>query len=270
MISTDGVTAHANHASTATSATNALGPTRDAIVPPSNPNKLMMELKPHNEVTNRQSQNAIEDLPLPTPISVHNLEAALSGHPDSHFVSELCNIFKHGVHIGYHGHRAPRFSKNLPTAFANPDIVSSNLATEVSLGRMAGPFDTPPFRNLQVSPIGLVPKKNSNKFRTIFHLSYPKSGSTSINHSISKDEFSLQYVTIDDAIRGIRQFGPGCLMAKSDIESAFRLIPIHPDDYELLGMCWEGKYYYDKVLPFGLRSAPSIFNQLSGALEWIL
>ncbi len=35
-------------------------------------------------------------------------------------------------------------------------------------------------------------------------------------------------------------------------------------------MCWEGKYYYDKVLPFGLRSAPSIFNQLSDALEWIL
>jgi hypothetical protein len=35
-------------------------------------------------------------------------------------------------------------------------------------------------------------------------------------------------------------------------------------------MRWEGKYYYDKVLPFGLRSAPSIFNQLSDALEWIL
>ena len=31
-----------------------------------------------------------------------------------------------------------------------------------------------------------------------------------------------------------------------------------------------GKYYYDKVLPFGLRSAPCIFNQLSEALEWIL
>ncbi len=35
-------------------------------------------------------------------------------------------------------------------------------------------------------------------------------------------------------------------------------------------MWWEGKYYYDKVLPFGLRSAPSIFNRLSDALEWIL
>ena len=35
-------------------------------------------------------------------------------------------------------------------------------------------------------------------------------------------------------------------------------------------MKWDGKYYYDKVLPFGLRSAPFIFNQLSDATEWIL
>jgi hypothetical protein len=67
----------------------------------------------------------------------------------------------------------------------------------------------------QVSQIGLVPKKNSNKFRTIFHLSYPKSGSTSINFRISKEDFSstLQYGTIDDAIEDIKQSGPGCFLA---------------------------------------------------------
>ena len=59
-------------------------------------------------------------------------------------------------------------------------------------------------------------------------------------------------------------------MGKTDIESAFRLIPVYPDDWELLGMFWNGQYYFDKVLPFGLRSAPYIFNQLSVAIEWIL
>ena len=40
---------------------------------------------------------------------------------------------------------------------------------------------------------------------------------------------------------------------------------------ELLGMVdRNNSYYFDKVLPFGLRSAPYIFNQLSDALEWIL
>ena len=34
-----------------------------------------------------------------------------------------------------------------------------------------GPFSTPPFQNFQVLPISFVPKKHSDKFRTIFHLS---------------------------------------------------------------------------------------------------
>jgi hypothetical protein len=34
-------------------------------------------------------------------------------------------------------------------------------------------------------------------------------------------------------------------------------------------MHWKGLYFSDQVLPFGLRSAPYIFNQLSDALEWI-
>jgi len=101
-------------------------------------------------------------------------------------------------------------------------------------------------------------------------LSFPKSGNTSINHFISKEDHSLQYITIDNAIEGILRLGQGCFLAKTDIESAFRLIPLKPSDYELFGMFWNNQYYYDKVLAFGLRSAPSVFNQLSDAVEWIL
>ena len=59
-------------------------------------------------------------------------------------------------------------------------------------------------------------------------------------------------------------------MAKTDLKSAFRLIPIHPDDWNLLGIYWQSQYYVDMYLPFGLRSAPFLFNQLSDGLEWIL
>lgn len=208
--------------------------------------------------------------PLPTPVNVNSLEKVLDGHPDRTLVNQLCHNLRHGACIGYTGPRVPRFCKNLPTALAQPDIVTSNLAKEVALGRIAGPYDSPPFPNFQVSPIGLVPKKHSSKFRTIFHLSFPKSGATSINHFISKEDHSLQYITIDNAIKGIQSLGQGCFLAKTDIESAFRLIPLKPKDYELFGICWEGKFYYEKVLPFGLRSAPYIFNQLSDAIEWIL
>ena len=179
-----GLDVSVNHASTDTCATPVMANTLDPHVPLSIPNLPSTISKIQNVTTTLKNQNEIKEQPLPTPISIQHLEAALSGHPDQHFVSQLCNNFKFGVHIGFQGQRAPRFSRNLPTALANPDVVSSHLAKEVSLGRTAGPFDTPPFKNFQVSPIGLVPKKNSNKFRTIFYLSYPKSGSTSINCSI--------------------------------------------------------------------------------------
>ena len=189
-----------------------------------------------NQATKSPDQNKIDVSPLPSPVCVKTLTTNfLSGYPDSSFVYELRNIFRQDARIGFQGQRTYRFSKNLPTAFSNPTVVSLNLTKEVSLGRMAGLFNTPSSQNFQISPIGLVLKKNSDKFRTIFHLSYPKSGSTSINSGISKEEFSLQYVTIDDTIEGIKRFGPGSFLAKTDIES-FRLIPAHPDDYELLGM----------------------------------
>ena len=149
-------------------------------------------------------------------------------------------------------------------------MVTANLAEEVNNGRTAGPFLSQPFENFQVPPIGLVPKKYSSKFHTIFHLSFPKSGTTSIKYFIERDDFSLQYITIDNAIAAIQGFGSNCFMAKTDMESAFRLYPVHPDDWELLGMFWNGQFYFDKVLPFGLRSAPFRFNQLSDAIEWIL
>jgi hypothetical protein len=57
------------------------------------------------------------------------------------------------------------------------------------------------------------------------------------------------------------QLGKGTLLAKIDIKSAYRLIPVHPHDRKYLGMLWKGNLYIDAMLPFGLRSAPKIYPQ---------
>ena len=59
-------------------------------------------------------------------------------------------------------------------------------------------------------------------------------------------------------------------MAKVDIRSAYRHVSVHPDDRLLLGMRWRDHIFVDKVLPFGLRSAPKIFNSIADALEWVI
>ena len=59
-------------------------------------------------------------------------------------------------------------------------------------------------------------------------------------------------------------------MAKIDIRSAYRLIPVHPENRLLLGMQWGAWKYIDCVLPFGLRSAPKIFNSVADTLQCVV
>ena len=205
-----------------------------------------------------------------TPVNIPLLHELLKSHPNQEFVSKLCTGLSSGFRVGYMGGRFPRTAANLPSARQHPHVIEDNLLEEIQLGRLAGPFESPPFVNLQVHPLGLVPKKNSHKWRTIFHLSHPKRSSQSLNAHIPIQEYTLQYIRVDDAIALILKHGPGCFMTKTDIQSTFRIIPIHPEDWELLGMAWKGFYYFDKTLPFGLRSAPFLFNQLSDALEWLI
>ena len=59
-------------------------------------------------------------------------------------------------------------------------------------------------------------------------------------------------------------------MGKLDIKHAFRLCPVSPLDWPLLGMFWNNFYFVDTRLPFGRRSSPFIFNTFTDALTWIL
>ena len=94
-------------------------------------------------------------------------------------------------------------------------------------------------------------------------------GGYSVNDGIPKSLCSLKYVTIDEVIKGIIQLGRGTLLAKIDIKSAFRLLPVHPADRHMLGMRWNGDIYIDTCLPFGLRSAPKLFDILAEFLAWV-
>ena len=63
------------------------------------------------------------------------------------------------------------------------------------------------------------------------------------------------------------RLGRGALI---DLKSAYRNILVHPDDRWLLGMVWEEKLFVDTALPFGLRSAPMVFNAVAEALAYMI
>ena len=149
------------------------------------------------------------------------------------------------------------------------DIVIEYLQHEISLKIVAGPFPRTLLSDVHVSRFGVIPKSHqTNRWRLILDLSFPKG--KSVNDGIPKDLCSLHYITVDNAIQHIMALGKGALLAKADIKSAFRLLPVHPAYRYLLGMLWKDDLFIDTCLPFGLRSAPKLLNILADFLAWIL
>ena len=202
----------------------------------------------------------------PSPIILHELNYFLDLYPNFTAASQIREGFTNGFKLGFQGVRHPNEALNLKSALNDPPTVLNKLKKEIGLGRMAGPFENSPLPNLFVSPIGLVPKAEHGKFRLIHHLSYPEGGS--INDGINREICSVHYAKFDDAVNLVVKAGRGAHLAKADIESAFRLLPVHPDDFELLGIKFQNMYYIDKALPMGASCSPAFFEMFSTFLEW--
>ena len=206
-----------------------------------------------------------------TPLRLEAWEAALASHPDQAFAHYICDGLRFGFRIEFqYGSPLKSASANMPSAIHHPQVVTNYLQDELSRGRMLGPFHSlqglPP---LHINRFGVIPKgHNTGKWRLITDLSFPHG--RSVNDGIDRSLSSLSYTTVDDIAAVVAQLGTGTLLAKVDIESTYRLIPVHPQDRPLQAVQWEGKYYIDPMLPFGLRSAPKIFNTVADALSWYL
>ena len=159
-------------------------------------------------------------------------------------------------------------TENMPSALAHPDVVDEYLLKELNRGSIAGQFLWEPIRDLHVNRFGLIPKQQADEWRMIINLSFPRGGS--VNDFIPDSEANVKYTYVDDAIKMIIKCGCGAMMAKFDIKSAYRILPIHTSYCSLFGMLWKNLIFIDLCLAFGLRSACRIFNDFADILEWIL
>ena len=220
-----------------------------------------------------------QDLQIPgtaqqihTPLRLGAWQQALSLYPNQQLAKFFLDGISEGFRIGYNyrtNGNLKSANKNLEGARQHPEVVDTYLSKEVALNRVAGPYNKSRIPNIQISRFGVIPKGHQqDSWRLIVDLSHPKS--SSVNDGIPRDLCGLSYITIDNAIEKILQLGTNTLLAKIDIKSAFRLLPVHPADRHLLGMRWRNLVYLDTCLPFGLRSAPKLFNVLADLLAWLV
>ena len=206
---------------------------------------------------------AISNLPLGySPVNVEALKKLLDIFETEPNRSFLLNGFKVGFQLGCEDSAggwavAPR---NLQSVKKHQAVAREKIREEVLAGRISGPYATPPFAELRISPIGLVAKKEPGKFRLIHHLSWPRGGG-SVNDRIKQEAAEVKYTSFEAVVDQVRRFGRGALLGKTDIRGAYRLLPISRDAHKYLGFKFDDAIFIDTCLSMGLKSAPSIFEK---------
>ncbi|CAG2245727.1 unnamed protein product [Mytilus edulis] len=94
-----------------------------------------------------------------SPIKVEVLLKLVTNYPNQVDKQILSDGFLYGFKVGYGGPRLPTNCHNLISAYQNKKELEIKLLKELESDRIAGPFSCRPFKNLRLSPIGLVPKK---------------------------------------------------------------------------------------------------------------
>ena len=217
-----------------------------------------------------------------TPVNPNRLRQMLrEAKYDEEKTKYLVEGFTHGFDIRYEGMEERKdIADNIPLKVGNKVELWNKIMKEVKEKRFLGPYEKIPFDKFVQSPIGLVPKAGG-KTRLIFHLSYDFKGGTgheSINFNTPQKLCKVKYLDLDYAIRCAFKWGePGkCFFSKTDVQSAFRLVPLSKKAYNKLMMkaiCpLNNKTYYfaDKNLPFGHSISCKKFQDFSDAVRHIL
>ena len=206
------------------------------------------------------------DLAYQGPLRVDGWSCWLKNHPDQNFAKSISAILRAGAKIGYRGPPIQHRNPNHQSARSAPQILTADLQKQLQHGRLTQ-VDPQAEAQYVCSPLGLVPKHDGG-WRRIHDLSFPQG--QSVNDGIPHDWGSLEYATYDDAVDSLLSKGPGAQFVKRDLKDAFRHIPVATSDQWLLGFYCDGHYWMERYLPFGLRTAPFLFDLFAKALNWIL
>ena len=104
-----------------------------------------------------------------------------------------------------------------------------------------------------VSPLGVAEQRD--KLRLILNMRY-------VNSHLTYPSFRFE------SLRDLADImHPDDWLFSIDLMNAYHHLGIHEKDWPYMGFSWRGKYYYFKVVAFGLGPAPWVFSKTVGVLN---
>ena len=239
-------------------------------------------LPPKNELQNDVARRTIAKNPglfkIVSPINVRRFKELLKDHPNRAFVKSVVRALKkgfwpfadtsnHPLPTTYDGSR----QRQRITGKGKVNFLREQRDEEVRLERWSKPFGKKLLPGMHASPISAVPKSTPGKYRLITDQS---SGPHALNSAIPKSQVQVKLDNIHDLgteLLAVRKRHPKrklCLF-KSDVKSAYRLLPVHPLWQIKQVITINGRRHVDRCNTFGSRGGGWNWNAFISLVNWI-
>lgn len=180
---------------------------------------------------------------------------------DAEFLLELeacVDGLTHGVNFLFNGNRdRPRIMANHGSAREQPVVLTNTVQKALQAGHSVGPFSSLPWANLQVHPLGLVPK-SSGGWRLTEDASFPSGDSV----NDWTDVIPQQYEPWSRVIEHFSRVPPGSFFLQWDKADAYRSVPIRIQDQHLTGFFVPDLgFCFSPTMPFGFASSSFLWKR---------
>lgn len=237
---------------------------------------------PKNELKNQVARKTIAENPdlfkIVSPIKVEPFEKQLKDHPNQPYVKSVVRALKNGFWPW-----ADTSDNPLPTTYdgsrlgqpitdkGKADFVQQQRDEEIALERWSKPFGEKLKPGMHAAPIAAVPKSTPGKYRLIIDQSR---GPHALNSTIPKSQVKVTLDNIHDlgtSLIAVRKKHPKrkLVLFKSDVKSAYRLLPVHPLWQIKQVVTIDGQRHVDRCNTFGNRGGGWNWDSFVSLVNWI-
>ena len=213
-------------------------------------------------------------LPIVTPLKHERWRDLLK---EAGVLEEFADVpagIQHGFDLGLG-------SFHLETSFCPPnhyklpeheEFILSKYREEIELGLLSPGYPLPLLEKIlgpiRTAPLGVHQREIGGKLRVVIDHSYPRNNldTPSVNSQVDSDLFPCEWGTFSACFLLVARAPEGTEVATFDVKSAFRNIPVRPDQRRFLATQVNGLVHLDPCCNFGFCCSPGIFGRVADAL----